>query len=64
VQLNSTKNQAPPRKRRSLMLERNQFNRCQRPKNSQSRMMIGIGTPNNHNKTPRPIVVSSKTFMQ
>lgn len=32
----------------------------QRPKNNQSKMITGIGTPNSHNKIPRPIVVFSK----
>jgi hypothetical protein len=30
----------------------------QRPKNSQSKMMIGIGTPSSHSNIPRPIVAS------
>jgi hypothetical protein len=30
-----------------------------RPKNNHNRMIIGIGTPNSHNKIPRPIVSSS-----
>jgi hypothetical protein len=29
------------------------------PKNSQSRMITGIGTPNNQSKIPRPIIFSS-----
>ncbi|WP_426417990.1 hypothetical protein [Bradyrhizobium genosp. A] len=29
------------------------------PKNSHSRMITGIGTPNSHNKIPRPIASSS-----
>jgi hypothetical protein len=31
----------------------------QRPKNSHSRMITGIGTPSIHNNNPRPIVSSS-----
>jgi hypothetical protein len=31
---------------------------AQRPKNSHNKMMIGIGTPSNHSKIPRPIFVS------
>jgi len=30
-----------------------------RPKNSHRRMITGIGTPNSHNNSPRPIVSSS-----
>ena len=33
-------------------------NDAQRPKNSQSKMMTGIGTPNSHNNNPRPILSS------
>ncbi len=32
----------------------------QRPKNSQSRRITGIGTPSNHNRSPRPIISSSE----
>ena len=31
---------------------------AQWPKNSQSRMITGIGTPNNQSKIPRPIIFS------
>ena len=31
---------------------------AQRPKNSQSKMMTGIGTPSSHNNNPRPILSS------
>ena len=36
----------------------NAFSRCQRPKNSHSRMITGIGTPSSQSKMPRPIVSS------
>jgi hypothetical protein len=58
--LTSNKNQAPPRNDGARSHVGNQFSRCQRPKNNQSRMIIGIGTPNSHNRIPRPILVSSK----
>jgi hypothetical protein len=36
----------------------NAFSRCQRPKNSHSRMITGIGTPNSQSRTPRPMFAS------
>ena len=36
----------------------------QRPKNNHNRMITGIGTPNSHNKIPRPILVSSKISIE
>jgi hypothetical protein len=33
---------------------------AQRPKNNHSRMITGIGTPNNQSRSPRPIAASSK----
>jgi hypothetical protein len=57
--LKSNKKQAPPRNDGAWSQVRNQFSRCQRPKNNHSKMITGIGTPNSHNKTPRPMLVSS-----
>jgi hypothetical protein len=34
------------------------------PKNNHNRMITGIGTPNNHNKIPRPILASSDTSIE
>ncbi|WP_177233991.1 hypothetical protein [Bradyrhizobium sp. cf659] len=34
------------------------------PKNSHSRMITGIGTPNSHNKIPRPIAFSSNRIVE
>src|ERR1700687_3654247 len=36
----------------------NAFSRCQRPKNSHSRMITGIGTPTSQSRIPRPMFAS------
>ncbi|WP_162307304.1 hypothetical protein [Bradyrhizobium amphicarpaeae] len=36
---------------------------AQRPKNSHSRMMTGIGTPSIHNRIPRPMMFSSNCIV-
>src|SRR4051794_21040499 len=52
---------APPEA--ELSLQDKAWSGDQRPKNSHSRMITGIGTPNIHNKIPRPIASSSNCIV-
>src|SRR3954453_10588052 len=53
---------APPEA--ELSLQGKAWSGDQRPKNSHSRMITGIGTPSIHNKIPRPIVSSSNCIVE
>lgn len=53
---------APPEA--ELSLQGKAWSGDQRPKNSHSKMITGIGTPSIHNKIPRPIASSSNCIVE